>query len=241
MRRRCHVAGLGMMFKVNSNSTHCEYGELPIPSSRVRHIRAAVAVHPLEIELWNHPICRIFLPGSSSYMEWRSLHDVWHWKCEPNLKYSAALSASLTVEHVDTTDLILVVSMTFLQAFPLYSLALSSGGPPKIDLYSVSETLPANVDNKPPNITYVLRFSSGKSVSCQCKNHGSKCQAMSSVVCFDAPWLVMHSQKKTYFLIKTKKNLPKTCFYVFIYFQFKENIYILILCSANLCYMYTGK
>ena len=48
--RRC-VAGLSMLYKVNSNSNHCMYSELPSASTRVRHTWAAAASHPLEFEV----------------------------------------------------------------------------------------------------------------------------------------------------------------------------------------------
>ena len=35
------VAGLSMMYKVNSDSNHCLFSELPSASARVRHARAA--------------------------------------------------------------------------------------------------------------------------------------------------------------------------------------------------------
>ena len=45
----CHrrrVAGLSMLNKVNSNSNHCLFSELPSASTRVRHTRAAALVCP---------------------------------------------------------------------------------------------------------------------------------------------------------------------------------------------------
>ena len=48
--RRC-VAGLCMLFKVNVNSNHCLFNELPSASTRVRHTLAAAAAHPLEFEV----------------------------------------------------------------------------------------------------------------------------------------------------------------------------------------------
>ena len=50
----CHrrrVAGLSMLYKVNSNSNHCLFSELLSASTRVRHTRAAAAVNPLEVEV----------------------------------------------------------------------------------------------------------------------------------------------------------------------------------------------
>ena len=47
---RHHVAALCMLYKVNSNSNHCQFSELPSASTRIRHTRAAAAVHPLEFE-----------------------------------------------------------------------------------------------------------------------------------------------------------------------------------------------
>ena len=46
----CHqrrVAGLGMLYKVNSNFNHCLFSELPFASIRVRHTLAATEAHPL--------------------------------------------------------------------------------------------------------------------------------------------------------------------------------------------------
>ena len=48
---RRHDAALCMLFKVNSNSNHCLFSELPSISLRVRHTRAAAAAHPLEFEV----------------------------------------------------------------------------------------------------------------------------------------------------------------------------------------------
>ena len=42
---------LNMLYKVTANSNHCLFSELPSASTRVRHTRAAVAVHPLEFEV----------------------------------------------------------------------------------------------------------------------------------------------------------------------------------------------
>ena len=50
----CHrhrVAALCMLYKVNSNSNHCLFGELPSASVRVQHTRAAAAAHPLEFKV----------------------------------------------------------------------------------------------------------------------------------------------------------------------------------------------
>ena len=50
----CHrhnVAGLSMLYKVNSNSNHCLFRELKSASTGVRHSRVAAAVHPLEFEV----------------------------------------------------------------------------------------------------------------------------------------------------------------------------------------------
>ena len=63
---RLRVAGLSMLFKVNSNSNHCLSSELPSASSRVRQIRASAAAHLLEFEV---SMCRMskfawsFLPA----------------------------------------------------------------------------------------------------------------------------------------------------------------------------------
>ena len=37
LRHRRHVAGLCMLYKVNSNSNHCLFNKLPSASSKVRH------------------------------------------------------------------------------------------------------------------------------------------------------------------------------------------------------------
>ena len=50
----CHrrrVVGLSMLYKVNANSNHCLFSEIPSASTRVRHTRAAAAAHPLEFEV----------------------------------------------------------------------------------------------------------------------------------------------------------------------------------------------
>ena len=57
-----------MLHKVNSNSNHCLFSELPSASTRVRLTRAAAAAHPLEFEV---PRCRMsqfersFLPAQA--------------------------------------------------------------------------------------------------------------------------------------------------------------------------------
>ena len=63
-RRR--VAGLSTQYKVNSNSNHCLFSELPSASTRVRHTRAAAAVHPLEFEISRYRTSKFawsFLPS----------------------------------------------------------------------------------------------------------------------------------------------------------------------------------
>ena len=62
---RRHVAALCMLYKVNSNSNHCLFSELPSASVRVRQTRAVAAAGPLEFEVskwrtsqfarWNDP------------------------------------------------------------------------------------------------------------------------------------------------------------------------------------------
>ena len=50
----CHrrrVAGLSMLYKVNSNSNHCLFSELPSASTRVLHTRTSAAAHPFEFEV----------------------------------------------------------------------------------------------------------------------------------------------------------------------------------------------
>ena len=50
----CHrrrVAGLSMLCKVNSNSNHCLFSEIPSASTGVRHTGTAAAAHTLEFEV----------------------------------------------------------------------------------------------------------------------------------------------------------------------------------------------
>ena len=63
--RRC-VAGLSMLYKVNSNSNHCLFSELLSGSTRVRHAQAAAAAYPLEFEVSScrtYQFARSFLPA----------------------------------------------------------------------------------------------------------------------------------------------------------------------------------
>ena len=63
-RRR--VAGLSMLYKVNSNSNRCLFSELPSASTRVRHNRAAAGAHQLEFEVSmcrTSQFARSFLPA----------------------------------------------------------------------------------------------------------------------------------------------------------------------------------
>ena len=63
--RRC-VAGLSMLNKVNSNSNHCLFSELPSAPTRVRHTRAAAEAHPLEFDVSRcrmSQFVRSFLPA----------------------------------------------------------------------------------------------------------------------------------------------------------------------------------
>ena len=50
---RRHAAALCMLYKVNSNSNHCLFSELPTASVRVRHteLQLQAAAHPLELEV----------------------------------------------------------------------------------------------------------------------------------------------------------------------------------------------
>ena len=48
---RRHVAALCMLYKVNSNSNHCLFSELPSASVRIRQTRAVAAAGPLEFEV----------------------------------------------------------------------------------------------------------------------------------------------------------------------------------------------
>ena len=65
----CHrrrAAGLSILYKVNSNSNHCLFSELPSSSTRVRHSRAAAASHPLKFEVSRcrtSQFARPFLPA----------------------------------------------------------------------------------------------------------------------------------------------------------------------------------
>ena len=56
----CHrrrVAGLSMLYKVNSNSNYCLFSLLLSASTSVQHTRSAAAAHPLEFEVSR---CRTF-------------------------------------------------------------------------------------------------------------------------------------------------------------------------------------
>ena len=69
-RRR--VARLSMFYKVNANSDHCLFIELPTASTRVLHARAAAASHPLEIEVSMcrmSQFCKVFPSGPGSNVE----------------------------------------------------------------------------------------------------------------------------------------------------------------------------
>ena len=62
----CHqpnVAALWMLYKINSNSSHYLFSELPSASVRVRHNRAAAAAHPLEFEVSRWGVERPNLQG----------------------------------------------------------------------------------------------------------------------------------------------------------------------------------
>ena len=63
---RRHVAGLCMLYKINSNSNHCLFSRLPSAPAKVRHTRAAAAAHSLEFEVSSSrtsQFARYFLPG----------------------------------------------------------------------------------------------------------------------------------------------------------------------------------
>ena len=65
---RRHVAVLCMSYKVNFNSNHCLFSELPSPSVRGRHSWAAAAAHPLELEVSRcrtSQFARCFLPAQT--------------------------------------------------------------------------------------------------------------------------------------------------------------------------------
>ena len=67
----CHrrkVVALYLLNKVNSNSNHCLFSELPSASVRVCHTRAAAAANPLEFEVsrcWTSQFARCFLPAET--------------------------------------------------------------------------------------------------------------------------------------------------------------------------------
>ena len=73
----CHrrrVAGLSILHKVNSNSDHCLFSELPSASTRVRHTRVVAVAHPLEFEVSRcitSQFARSFLPAQ--FRMWNDL------------------------------------------------------------------------------------------------------------------------------------------------------------------------
>ena len=66
---RHHVAFQCMWYKALSNSNHLLFGAPPYVSTRVQHTLAAGTAHPLEFEVYNISICKMFYIGSNSYME----------------------------------------------------------------------------------------------------------------------------------------------------------------------------
>ena len=63
-----------MLYKVNSNSNHCLFSELPSASVRVQRNKAAVAAHPLELEVSRFitsQFVRCFMPALAR--EWNDL------------------------------------------------------------------------------------------------------------------------------------------------------------------------
>ena len=78
----CHrrrVVGLSMLYKVNSNSNHCRFSELPSAFTRVRQTRPAAAAHPLEFEVSRcrkSQFARSFLPA-----------QVWMWNYIPYIAF----------------------------------------------------------------------------------------------------------------------------------------------------------
>ena len=57
-----------MLYKVNSNSNHCLFSELPSASATVRHSLAAAAAHPYEFEVSRcraSLFARCFLPAQT--------------------------------------------------------------------------------------------------------------------------------------------------------------------------------
>ena len=66
LSRQHRLAWLSMLYKVNSNSNHCLFSELPSASTRIRHTRAAAAAHSLEFEVSRcrtSQFARSFLPA----------------------------------------------------------------------------------------------------------------------------------------------------------------------------------
>ena len=65
---RRHVAALCMLYKVNSNSNHCLFSELPSASVSVRNTPAASASHPLQFEVSRRrtsQFAKCFLPAQT--------------------------------------------------------------------------------------------------------------------------------------------------------------------------------
>ena len=63
------VDGLWMLFKVNSNSNHWLFSDLPSASTRVRHTQSAATAHPFEFEVSmcrTSQFARCFQPGPGS-------------------------------------------------------------------------------------------------------------------------------------------------------------------------------
>ena len=66
---QCNVAGLSMLYMVNSNSNHCLFGKHPYASTRGPHTRAVAAAHTLEFEVSRCTTCQFAVfpadPGSN--------------------------------------------------------------------------------------------------------------------------------------------------------------------------------
>ena len=73
---RRNVSAKCMLYKVNLNSNHWLFNDLPSASVRVRHTRAAAAAHPLEFEesrCRTSQFAKCFLPAPTSV--WNDLSD----------------------------------------------------------------------------------------------------------------------------------------------------------------------
>ena len=77
---RRHVAGLWMWHKVNSNSNHCLFSELLESKGLYQSSTYASCGHwSLKYQGAERPNWKVFPAGPGSFVEWPSLHCVWHW------------------------------------------------------------------------------------------------------------------------------------------------------------------